>query len=139
MEPRSLTLDQRMHILRTLASRDISDPASQNIPEDKLPVAYLAGLNENSERQDSVPAQCLKVTSRDSASQFIGYVETTVNALRLIHAARQGVIPCITRPLNDSERRTMIKSGAVFVFCVEESQIKRWTGDYLSLTLRVCV
>ncbi|CAK5268686.1 unnamed protein product [Mycena citricolor] len=62
---------------------------------------------------------------------FFGAVETTMNALRLIHAARQGVIPRITRRLNDAERRTMIKSGAVFVFSVEESGIKRWTDGLL--------
>jgi hypothetical protein len=69
------------------------------------------------------------MTSNPDVPPFTGYVETTVNALRLIHAARQGVIPRITRRLNDSERRTMIKSGAVFVFSVEESGIKRWTGE----------
>ena len=57
---------------------------------------------------------------------FIGYVETTTDALRLITAVRQGVIPRITQCLSDSERRSMIRSGAVFVFCVEESGIKRW-------------
>ncbi|KAJ7855764.1 Gti1/Pac2 family-domain-containing protein [Mycena olivaceomarginata] len=62
---------------------------------------------------------------------FYGAVETTMNALRLIHAARQGVIPRVTRRLNDAERRTMIKSGAVFVFSVEESGIKRWTDGLL--------
>ncbi|KAJ3760128.1 Gti1/Pac2 family-domain-containing protein [Lentinula raphanica] len=62
---------------------------------------------------------------------FHGYVETTTNALRLIHAARQGVIPRITRRLNDTERRSMIKSGAVFIFSVEESGIKRWTDGLL--------
>lgn len=68
------------------------------------------------------------MSSNPDVPPFIGYVETTVNALRLIHAARQGVIPRITRRLNDNERRSMIKSGAVFVFSVEESGIKRWTG-----------
>ena len=63
---------------------------------------------------------------------FIGYVETTVDALRLFYAAQQDIIPRIPRRLNDSERRTMIKSGAVFVFCVQESQIKRWTGKSLA-------
>ena len=58
---------------------------------------------------------------------FIGYVDTTTDALRLIMAARLGIIPRITRRLNDSERRSMIRSGAVFVFCVEESGIRRWT------------
>ncbi|KAF9475449.1 hypothetical protein BDN70DRAFT_814106 [Pholiota conissans] len=71
------------------------------------------------------------MSSNADSPSFTGYVETTVNALRLIHAARQGVIPRITRRLNDSERRTMIKSGAVFVFGVEESGIKRWTDGLL--------
>ncbi|KIY65011.1 hypothetical protein CYLTODRAFT_401045 [Cylindrobasidium torrendii FP15055 ss-10] len=62
---------------------------------------------------------------------FHGHVETTMHALRLIQAAREGVIPRITRRLNDNERRTMIKSGAVFVFSVEESRIKRWTDGLL--------
>lgn len=79
------------------------------------------------------------MSSNPDVPPFIGYVETTVNALRLIHAARQGVIPRITRRLNDNERRTMIKSGAVFVFSVEESGIKRWTGKLfpISLTLNL--
>ena len=58
---------------------------------------------------------------------FIGFVDTTTDALRLIMAARQGVIPRITRRLNDAERRSMIRSGTVFVFSVEESGIRRWT------------
>jgi hypothetical protein len=57
---------------------------------------------------------------------FHGFVETTGQALQLINAARQGVISRITRRLSDSERRTMIHSGAVFVFSLEESGIKRW-------------
>lgn len=76
------------------------------------------------------------MTSNPDVPPFTGYVETTVNALRLIHAARQGVIPRITRRLNDSERRTMIKSGAVFIFSVDESGIKRWTGG-LALHLNI--
>ncbi|EPQ53973.1 hypothetical protein GLOTRDRAFT_25707, partial [Gloeophyllum trabeum ATCC 11539] len=58
---------------------------------------------------------------------FSGFVETTGDALRLIQAARQGIIPRITRRLNDFERRSMIRSGAVFVFSVDESGMKRWT------------
>ncbi|OSX58799.1 hypothetical protein POSPLADRAFT_1048993 [Postia placenta MAD-698-R-SB12] len=42
-------------------------------------------------------------------------------------AARRGVLPRVTRRLNELERRSMIRSGAVFVFSVEESGIKRWT------------
>ncbi|KAF8071572.1 Gti1/Pac2 family-domain-containing protein [Lyophyllum atratum] len=71
------------------------------------------------------------MSSNPDVPPFTGYVETTLHALRLIHAARQGVIPRITRRLNDSERRSMIKTGAVFVFSVEESGIKRWTDGLL--------
>lgn len=78
------------------------------------------------------------ITSSSSPSacspSFCGYVETTIDALRLIRAAQQGVIPRIARRLNDNERRTIVKSGAVFVFNVEESGIKRWGhGMYYSL------
>ena len=69
------------------------------------------------------------MSSNPDVPPFIGYVETTIDALRVVHAARQGIIPRITRRLNDSERRAMIKSGSVFVFCMQESQIKRWTGE----------
>lgn len=58
---------------------------------------------------------------------FYGFVETTGDALRLIQAARQGVIPRITRRLNDLERRAMIRSGSIFIFSDDESGIKRWT------------
>ena len=40
------TLGQRIQVLRNLPWRDISDLASREIPEDKIPVAYLAELNE---------------------------------------------------------------------------------------------
>ncbi|CAK5264045.1 unnamed protein product [Mycena citricolor] len=59
---------------------------------------------------------------------FFDAVKTTLNALHLIHAARLGIIPRVTRRPNNDERRTMIDSGAGFVFSVEESGIKRWTG-----------
>lgn len=58
---------------------------------------------------------------------FLGLVETTGDALRLVQAARQGIIPRITRRLNDEERSKIVCSGAVFIFSVEESGIKRWT------------
>ncbi|TFK98199.1 Gti1/Pac2 family-domain-containing protein [Pterulicium gracile] len=62
---------------------------------------------------------------------FHGYVETTGNALRIVYAAIEDVVPRTSRRLNDTERRTMIKSGAVFVFSVAESGIKRWTDGML--------
>ncbi|KAH8827776.1 Gti1/Pac2 family-domain-containing protein [Flagelloscypha sp. PMI_526] len=62
---------------------------------------------------------------------FHGYVQTTEHALRLVLAARQGIIPRIHRRLNEKERAAMIKSGAIFVFSTDESSIKRWTDGYL--------
>ena len=44
-----------------------------------------------------------------------------------LKAARRGILPRITRRLNELERRSMIRSGAIFIFSVEESGIKRWT------------
>ncbi|KAH8822622.1 Gti1/Pac2 family-domain-containing protein [Flagelloscypha sp. PMI_526] len=58
---------------------------------------------------------------------FRGSVETTVHALRIIHAAHKGLIPRVTRRLSDNERQAYIRSGSVFVFSVQESGIKRWT------------
>lgn len=75
------------------------------------------------------PSMSLSLTSE--VRPFIGYVETTADALRLIQAARCGLIPRITRRLNEMERRSMIRTGAVFVFSVDESGIKRWTdGEF---------
>ncbi|KAJ7907482.1 Gti1/Pac2 family-domain-containing protein [Mycena leptocephala] len=62
---------------------------------------------------------------------FYGAVETTMNALRLVYAAHLGIIPRMTRRLSDFERGTMIESGAVFVYSVEESGITRWTDGLL--------
>jgi hypothetical protein len=46
MEPKNTTLDERLHVLRTLPSRDIAELARRVIPEDQVPVAYLADLSE---------------------------------------------------------------------------------------------
>jgi hypothetical protein len=72
-----------------------------------------------------------------NAQPYFGVVENTVQALRLVHAARLGVIPRVLRRLNNSERRRMIVSGAVFVFSVEESGIKRWTDGLLFSPSRI--
>ena len=62
-----------------------------------------------------------------NAQPYFGVVENTVQALRLVYAVRLGTVPSIIRRLNDAERKEKIISGAVFVFCVEESGMKRWT------------
>lgn len=60
-------------------------------------------------------------------ASFSGVVNTTIEALCLVEAVRQGKVPRLIRRLGSSEREGTIKSGAVFVFGVEESGIKRWT------------
>jgi hypothetical protein len=65
------------------------------------------------------------------AQPYFGVVENTVQALRLVFAAWLGVVPRIVRRLNDTERKEKIVSGAVFVFGVEESGMRRWTDGRL--------
>jgi len=72
-----------------------------------------------------------------NARPFFGMVETTVQALRLVHAARLSVIPRIIRRLDGRERNEMVVSGAVFVFSEEESGIRRWTDGRLFLSSRI--
>ena len=61
---------------------------------------------------------------------FRGYVETTLDALLKLEAARRGVIPRVTRRMSEYERKS-VQSGLVFVFDEKESGIKRWTDDLL--------
>lgn len=68
------------------------------------------------------------MTSDQIAPPFIGFIETTYDALLIFEAARRGAIPRITRRLNDPEK-PMIHSGAVFLFDEHESGIKRWTDS----------
>jgi Gti1/Pac2 family transcription factor len=72
-----------------------------------------------------------------NAQPFVGVVETTLQALRLVHAARLGVIPRVLRRLNNRERKNMIVSGAVFMFSVEESGIRRWTDGLVFSPSRI--
>ena len=70
-------------------------------------------------------------STHPNAQPYVGCVENTVQALRLVYAARLGIIPRIIRRLNDRERREKIASGAVFVFDVAESGMRRWTDGRL--------
>ncbi|KAF7971615.1 hypothetical protein HWV62_20716 [Athelia sp. TMB] len=71
------------------------------------------------------------------ARPFHGAVDNTVDALRLVFAARLGVIPRVLCRLNDVERRELVVSGAVFVFTVGESRIKRWTDGKVWSSSRI--
>ncbi|ORY90227.1 Gti1/Pac2 family-domain-containing protein [Leucosporidium creatinivorum] len=58
---------------------------------------------------------------------FRGFVETTLDALLIFEGCRRGLLPKITRRLQEFEKRALVVSGAVFVFDEEETGIKRWT------------
>lgn len=58
---------------------------------------------------------------------YKGIINTKLDALYLIEAARKELIPMISRRLSCYEQRTCIKSGAVFIWCEKRSKIKRWT------------
>lgn len=57
---------------------------------------------------------------------FHGFVETTTDSLLLFEACRRGVLPKISRRLQERERGS-VKSGTVFVFDEKES------GNYYNL------
>ncbi|KAJ6543479.1 hypothetical protein B0H10DRAFT_2244470 [Mycena sp. CBHHK59/15] len=60
---------------------------------------------------------------------YHGFAQTTVDALRLVHAAHAGVIPCLTRRLSAVECLVFVKSGVVFIYGVKESSIERWNDN----------
>lgn len=83
---------------------------------------------------------------RNVLQPFTGFVATTVDAIRLVLAARwvwsnmlkrsqlaylaygrMGLTPRITRRLTDVERKKMVNNGAVFIYATSESGIQRWT------------
>jgi len=60
---------------------------------------------------------------------WLGWIETTGDALLILEAARCGIIPCVTWRLMDLECK-MITSGSVFIFDKDKSGIKRWTDSF---------
>lgn len=58
---------------------------------------------------------------------FDGYIESTWDALLLFEGCRQHALPKITRRLQESEKKDLVCSGAVFIFDEKETGIKRWT------------
>ena len=67
-------------------------------------------------------------SSYSGPQPFVGIVENTIEAMHLVYAASKGIVPRTARRLaSNAERRNLIKSGAVFIFSVKESGIRRWT------------
>lgn len=58
---------------------------------------------------------------------FVGFIQTTTDALLLFQATISGVLTPVSRRPHDRERADLIKSGHVFVFNEQDSGIKRWT------------
>ncbi|KAI7907381.1 Gti1/Pac2 family-domain-containing protein [Cokeromyces recurvatus] len=61
---------------------------------------------------------------------FHGFIETTTDALLIFEACQRGMLPKVTRRLQDRERNS-IRSGAVYVFDERESGIRRWTDGFI--------
>ncbi|CAG8619577.1 12181_t:CDS:2 [Ambispora leptoticha] len=57
---------------------------------------------------------------------FNGFIETTQDTLLIFEACRRGILPRVSRRLQEKERK-IVTSGSVFVFDERESGIKRWT------------
>lgn len=51
---------------------------------------------------------------------FYGFIETTTDSLLLFEACRRGVLPKISRRLQERERGS-VKSGTIFIFDEKES------------------
>ncbi|KAJ1720511.1 Gluconate transport-inducing protein [Coemansia erecta] len=61
-----------------------------------------------------------------SVSTYIGYIDTTEDALLVFEACRINILSRRTRRLAESERK-YVESGSVFVWDETESGIRRWT------------
>ena len=58
---------------------------------------------------------------------YHGYVETALDALIIIQGCSSGVLPLVTRRLQDAEKKHSVISGSVFVWDEQATGIKRWT------------
>jgi hypothetical protein len=61
---------------------------------------------------------------------YFGYIETIQDALLIFESCRLGRLPRVHRRLNERERRGL-RSGSVYVWDEEESDVRRWTDGRL--------
>ncbi|KAF7296022.1 hypothetical protein MKEN_01417200 [Mycena kentingensis (nom. inval.)] len=111
--------------------------AAIDIDAARLPLQRLSCLRRRHTTPAPPPAfylPTLFAAGNHSAQPYFGLVETPLDALRLVNAARHSLIPLTTRRLKQDERHALIRSGSVFVFNVRTSRIKRWT-DGLAWTI----
>lgn len=104
----------------------IAGPSSSQAPPATTPTHTSTSMTTTA---TPGPSSTTTTTSAWTDPPWSGWIETTLDALIILEAARRGLIPRVTRRLVDAERR-MISSGAVFVFDEDESGIKRWTDGF---------
>lgn len=65
------------------------------------------------------------------------HIRDAQDAHVIFEAVRQGFLTPVVRRLNEMERNTLVRSGAVFVWFESEddSGLKRWTGMILACRL----
>ncbi|KAF7300990.1 hypothetical protein MIND_00662100 [Mycena indigotica] len=61
---------------------------------------------------------------------FLGIIKHSWDAIAVVYAARTGKIPRIVARLPSEEREKWIRSGAVLIFSLQESNIARWTDGH---------
>ncbi|ONH77173.1 White-opaque regulator 1 [Pichia kudriavzevii] len=61
------------------------------------------------------------------SATYHGYIASSRDALLVIDAVLRGLLLPVTNRPTPKERKALIRSGNVFVFIEEESNIKRWT------------
>lgn len=67
---------------------------------------------------------------------YAGYIASTKDALLIFEATRQGLLPIVPERLTTSEKQE-IRPGSIFIFCEQQSKIKRWTDARLWSPSRV--
>jgi hypothetical protein len=61
------------------------------------------------------------------APTYVGYVDTMFDALLLFEACRIGTIRSIKQRPSKADRDVLIRSGTIFVWNENETNIRRWT------------
>lgn len=72
----------------------------------------------------------ITITTMQQATHPRLHIRDAHDAHIVFEAVRQGFLLPITRRLNEMERGTLVRSGAIFVWVESEDEngLKRWTG-----------
>ncbi|KAH8655597.1 Gti1/Pac2 family-domain-containing protein [Xylariales sp. PMI_506] len=63
----------------------------------------------------------------EALTTYIGYINSTEDAYFLLDACLQGLLPQVSRRLGVKEREKLIKSGNIFIYDENLSNMRRWT------------